>query len=124
MHDDEPELAGYEPGDGSRPLRSRRMLLVMRVVVVLGLIGLVLPGILVTLTTAADSAERACVMYTARDVPGAIDSEARFEFFGPQGVGWNCYAERYGDEIVYVIGMGLIPVAPPRGATPVPADRT
>ncbi|PJJ71436.1 hypothetical protein CLV46_0983 [Diaminobutyricimonas aerilata] len=124
MHDDEPELAGYEPGDDSRPLRSRRMLLAMRVVVVLGLLGLVLPGILITLSTAADSATRACAMYTARDVPGALSSEARFEVFGPEGMGWSCYAERYGDRVMYVIGMGLIPAAPPRGAVPVPAERS
>lgn len=124
MHDDEPELAGYEPGDESRPLRSRRMLLVMRIVVVLGVIGLVLPGILITVSTAADSARRACALYTSRDVPGAHSSEARFELFGPEGAGWNCYAELYGDREMYVIGMGLIPVGPPRGPAPVPAEQS
>ena len=111
---DEPELAGYEP-NGERPLRSPHLLTVMRVVVVIGLIGLVLPGILITATTASNTAERTCAAYTAYYAPEASGYDTRFEFFGPDGVGWNCYAVGYGGEELLVTSLGLIP-----GGVPVP----
>jgi hypothetical protein len=120
MAEDSPELAGYEP-TGDRPLRSKRMLRIMRVVVVLGLLGLVLPGILVTASTAADSAERACAFYVVGNVPNGVPV-TRFEWAGPEGPGWNCYADRFGGEDLYVRGMGLIPVAPPRTPAPAPIE--
>jgi hypothetical protein len=123
MEDDSPELAGYEP-TGDRPLRSRRMLQAMRVVVVLGLLGLVLPGVLITASTAADSATRACAYYVAETVPGDAMALVRFELAGPEGPGWNCYADRFGGNEVYVRGMGLIPAAPPRQGTPAPSHQT
>ncbi|MDQ4137905.1 MAG: hypothetical protein M3116_03545 [Actinomycetota bacterium] len=116
MEDDSPELAGYEP-TGDRPLRSRRMLRVMRVLVIVGLLGLVLPGIMITASTAANSAERACEYYVLENVPNGIP-HARFELAGPEGPGWNCYAERFGSRELYVRGMGLIPVAPPLNPPP------
>ncbi|MDQ4137983.1 MAG: hypothetical protein M3116_03960 [Actinomycetota bacterium] len=121
MEDDSPELAGYEP-HGDRPLRSQRMLRVMRVVVIVGVIGLILPGILITASTAANIAERACAFYVAENVPNGTP-RARFEFTGPEGPGWNCYADRFGGRELYVRGMGLIPVAPPVDRRPeVPAE--
>lgn len=123
MDDDSPELAGYEP-HGDRPLRSERTMRVMRVIVVLGLLGLVLPGILVTASTAANSAERACAYYVAENVPNGTP-RARFELTGPEGPGWNCYADRFGSPEMYVRGMGLIPVAPPLDRTPrAPVENT
>ena len=107
-YDDEPELAGYEP-HGDRPLRSRHLMTVMRVVVVLGLVGLVLPGILVTAGTASNSAQRACSVYVAYYAPEAVDFTTRFELFGPAGVGWNCYAVQYGGDEMLVRSLGLIP---------------
>jgi hypothetical protein len=122
MDDDSPELAGYEP-TGDRPLRSRRAQTLMRVVVILGLLGLLLPGILITASTAANSAERACEYYVAQTVPGGATSSVRWELGGPEGPGWNCYADRFGGRELYVRGMGLIPVAPPVNAPPaVPAE--
>src|SRR3712207_3474893 len=88
------------------------MLRVMRVLVIVGLLGLVLPGILITASTAANSADRACAFYVAENVPNGTP-HARFELTGPEGPGWNCYAERFGSRELYVRGMGLIPVAPP-----------
>ena len=123
MDDDSPELAGYEP-PGDRPLRSERMLRVMRVVVIVGVIGLILPGILITAATAANSAERACAFYVTENVPNGTPL-VRFEFTGPEGPGWNCYADRFGAPELYVRGMGLIPVAPPVDRTPsVPVENT
>lgn len=109
-YDDEPELAGYEPTrDDDRPLRSPHLVAVMRVVVVLGLIGLLLPGILVTANTATSTANRTCAIYTAYYAPEAVDFSARFELFSPAGAGWNCYAIGYDGNELLVRSLGLIP---------------
>ena len=107
IDDDEPELAGYEPVE--RPLRPRFLATVMRVVVVVGLVGLILPGILVTLGTANRTASMTCAAYTAFYAPEAVTFRVRFEVFGAAGAGWNCYAVEFGGEEVLVKSLGLIP---------------
>ena len=115
--DDEPELAGYQPHD--RPLRSPHLKTVMRVVVVVGLIGLLLPGILVTLSTASRTATVACSIYTAYYAPEAVSYSARFELVSAAGMGWNCYAVEYGGDELLVRSLGIIP-----GAVTVPSVPT
>ena len=105
--DDEPELAGYQPHD--TPLRGRRFTTMMRVVVVIGLVGLVLPGILVTAATANRTAAATCSIYTRYYAPEAVDFATRFELFGPAGIGWNCYAIAFGGDELLVASLGLIP---------------
>jgi hypothetical protein len=105
--DDEPELAGYEPHD--RPLRGRHFLTILRVVVVLGLVGLVLPGILVTVSTANRTATASCALYAQFYAPGSTSSEARFDLVSAAGPGWNCYAMSFGGDEILVASLGLIP---------------
>jgi hypothetical protein len=105
--DDEPELAGYQPHE--RPLRSPHLVTALRVVVVLGLIGLVLPGILVAIGTANRTALTTCAAYTAYYAPEAVSFSARFELVGPAGLGWNCYAVEFGGGEVLVATLGIIP---------------
>lgn len=107
IYDDEPELAGYQPHE--RPLRGRHFATMMRVVVVVGLVGLILPGILVTLGTANRTAMATCAAYTSFYAPEAVGFETRFEFFGPAGMGWNCYAVTFSGDETLVRGLGLIP---------------
>ena len=109
-YDDEPELAGYEPHD--RPLRSPRLVTAIRVVVVIGLVGLILPGILITMNTANRTAQNTCSVYTAFYAPGAMSFSVRFELVGPAGVGWNCYAVNFGGGEILVKALGLIPGGP------------
>lgn len=118
--DDEPELAGYEP-HGDRPLRSRHLVTVMRVFVVLGLLGLILPGILITAGTAQRTAINSCAVYTAFYSPTATDFAVRFELFSPAGAGWNCYAMEFGGDEILLASMGLIPGAPRLPSAP-PVD--
>jgi hypothetical protein len=109
MDDDlEPELAGYEPHEDA-PLRSRRRATMLRVVVLVGLAALVLPGILVTAGTAGRTAVRACEAYAAYLAPRSVDAEARFELFAGTGPGWNCYAIGFDGTEVMVRELGLIP---------------
>lgn len=108
LYDDEPELAGYQP-HGEKPLRSPHLIRVMRVVVVIGLVGLILPGILLTAGTADRTAQSTCAAYTAYFAPEAVSFSSRFELFSAAGIGWNCYAEEFGGGEVLVAALGLIP---------------
>jgi len=105
---DEPELAGYEP---IPPRRRRPVLWVMRVVVVLAILGLVLPGFLIPLRMAAQTADSSCGVYIAREAPGSIGQSVRFELFSPIGPGWNCYSIAFGGDESLVHPFGLIPVS-------------
>ncbi|MCU1439166.1 MAG: hypothetical protein JWP85_163 [Rhodoglobus sp.] len=109
--EDEPELAGYEP-HGEKPLRSPHLHTVMRVVVVLGLIALVLPGILVTATTANRTASATCEAYARFYAPDSVGFASRFELVSPAGIGWNCYAIEFGGEETLLKSLGLIPGGP------------
>jgi hypothetical protein len=116
--DDEPELAGYEP-HGEKPLRSPHLYTVMRVVVVLGLVALILPGILVAAGTANRTALNTCAAYTAYYAPEAVSFSTRFELVSPSGIGWNCYAVEFGGEEILVRALGLIPGGPRLPSAPV-----
>ncbi|MDY7543014.1 MULTISPECIES: hypothetical protein [unclassified Cryobacterium] len=116
-----PELAGYEPHDAARPLRSRRMLLVMRLAVLLGLVALIVPGILTSLQIASVTAASACSVAVAHYYPLAEGSTARFDLAGPGGFGWQCYAIDVHERETWVIALGLIPRAPGFGPSVVPA---
>jgi hypothetical protein len=107
-HDeDPPELRGYVPGDG-RPLRHPLTLRVMRVAVVLGIIGLVVPSVAATIALQVRTAESICARATGT---GTIDAEpvTRFEIFGPAGPSWYCYARGFDGREVLIGALGLIP---------------
>ena len=108
--DDHPELAGYEPLE--EPLRGRRMLLATRVVVVVGLVALILPGVLVSISIATTTATSTCAVYVHRYAPDAVSSSARFELTGPVGPGWQCYALNTEGDTTFVAPLGLIPSTP------------
>jgi hypothetical protein len=77
--------------------------------VLLGLVGLILPGVLVTIGTQVVTAEAACRLVVGRSVPDALGASARFEPGGPEGPGWYCYAQQYGGSEVLLRSLGLIP---------------
>ena len=108
---DEPELVGYVPSDG-RPLRSRRMLVAMRVVVVVGIVALIVPGVVGTLMINARDAAQACKLWVKYEYPGT-GSSAVFEVLGAHGSGWQCYtsATAFGGQ-QFVSSLGWIPGPP------------
>lgn len=114
MTDNYPELSGYEPNDNYRPLRGKHFTAILRVVVVLGLIALVVPGVLTTMRVASDTAAHACTSAVIRYYPSAVDFDARFELAGPGGFGWQCYAIDVNERETYVVPLGIIPSAPKR----------
>jgi len=116
-YDDEPELANYQPHE--KPLRGPHLVTIMRVVVVIGLVGLLLPGLLLTLNTANSTATRSCAAYTQYYAPEAISFSARFELASAAGMGWNCYAVNFGGRELLIAAMGIIPGGPRLPSGPV-----
>jgi hypothetical protein len=117
--DEEPELAGYVPHQGP-PLRGPRQLLMMRIVVIVGIGCLVLPGAITTVSVAASTAKVACAAWVAYEAPEATGSSARFEVFGPGGIGWECYTVGAFGGDRHVASLGLIPVSPTLSPVPKP----
>lgn len=118
MTDEHPELTGYEPGDG-RPLRSPHLILAMRVIVVLGIVALVLPGLVTIVSVGNATAQEACRTWVRFELPDADGASAVFELFGPGGVGWQCYSVGAFGGDVRVASLGLIPSG---ARLPVPSD--
>lgn len=84
----------------------------MRVIVVVGIVALVLPGLVTTASVAERTAQAACAIWVDYRVDGPSGSMARFEVFGASGLGWECYSVGAfgGDE--HVASLGLIPGPP------------
>jgi hypothetical protein len=120
-HDEEPELSGYVP-HSERPLRSRAYMNLIRVVVVLGLIGLVVPGIVSAIGTANNTATRTCAIYTDYLSPQAVSFDIRFELFGQGEPGWKCYSIAFNGNETLLRSLGLIPG--PAVIPTSPADNT
>jgi hypothetical protein len=105
--DEPPELRGYQPS-GTRPLRSPTLMRVMRVTIVLGVVGLIVPGLYATLALQARTAAVVCARAVAGGTLG-VEPDARFEFAGPAGPSWYCYARGFDGREVLVRALGLIP---------------
>ncbi|MCS0499430.1 hypothetical protein [Protaetiibacter mangrovi] len=108
--DDEipPELAGYEPGEVGA-LRGPRMRRVTRIVVLVAVAALVLPGVLIGVSTASRTAALACQVVGSTSAPDAIFLEARWEWSGEEGPGWYCYATEFGGREIQLRFLGFIP---------------
>lgn len=118
MTDNHAELSGYEPNENYRPLRGKHFATILRVVVVLGIFALVVPGVLTTMRVASDTAANACVTAVAQYYPFSVDFDARFEFAGSGGFGWQCYAIDQNERETFVTPLGIIPSAPRQLGTP------
>ncbi|MEP6844150.1 MAG: hypothetical protein ABJA11_11540 [Pseudolysinimonas sp.] len=109
MSDDEyhPELAEYVPGDrGSvrRPLTLK----VIRVVIVIAVVALVLPGVIYTVSVQVETADAACAIVVSSAAPDSTPS-ARLQLWGGNGPGWYCYARSFGGSEVMLRALGIIP---------------
>lgn len=106
--DDPPELRGYVPHGGDRPLRHPAILRIMRVVIVLGIVGLVVPGVYATIALQNRTASASCAAVVASDAAGS-DPIVRFELVGRGGPSWYCYARDFAGHEVLVRSLGLFP---------------
>ena len=103
-----PELAGYDPDEG-RPVRHPATRHVMRIVVIVGILGLVVPGLVISIATANRTATVACGLVVAQDAPDSVSSAPRFEVLGAAGPGWYCYAQSFDGTETLLRYLGLIP---------------
>jgi hypothetical protein len=118
--DEQPELVGYIPSDG-RPLRSRRMMLAMRIVVSVGIAGLILPGVIGTVMINVRDAGEACKRWVKYEDPND-SSTVSFDLMGEHGSGWQCYTQSnsFGGT-QFVASLGWIP-GPPQLPSRVPVN--
>lgn len=110
MSDEEyhPELAGYVPSEG-RPVRHPLMVTATRIVIVIAVIALVLPGLLYTIGVQMQTAAAACRIVVQAGDREATGSVARFEAWSGNGPGWYCYARSFDGSELMLRGLGLIP---------------
>ncbi|TPW75706.1 hypothetical protein [Schumannella soli] len=102
-----PELAEYVPND--RPLRGHRYGRALRIVVIVAVLALIVPGAAGTILTQARTAEFTCSSIVER-AAGQYSGVVRFEL-GADGPGWYCYAEAFDGEQTMFAALGLIPYA-------------
>lgn len=106
--DDHAELAGYVPTEG-RSVRHPLVVKATRVVIVIAVIALVLPGVISTLGVQAQTAAAACRIVVRVGDREATGSIARFEGWGGNGPGWYCYARSFDGSELMLRALGLIP---------------
>jgi hypothetical protein len=105
---DHPELD--EPDDA--PLRSDQRRRILRVVALVSMALLVVPGFIGTVVQAQQSARYACEIARVSLAPGAQNSSARFELFPLVTARWQCYAEFYDGTSIRIATLGPIPGLP------------
>ena len=120
MSDEHPELAGYRPDD-ERPVRRPMAVGAMRVVVAIAILALIVPGVVISIATANNTANVACGLVVAQEAPDSVAYGPRFELWGVDGPGWYCYAEQFDGTEVLLRALGLIPEVhwAPREGVPV-----
>lgn len=112
--DDEPD---EDSEDYSRPLYGRGRRMMLRVVVLVCVFALVLPGVLSLYSQFNAFAQGACWKAALFSDPATVSVRAGFEVFGPGGIGWECYATSASGER-HVVSLGLFPAdVVPEGPT-------
>ena len=123
MDDDPRELREADwPDDGDGYGRSpalRRRAQLVRVVSLVALFALVVPGALSTWALAESTANRACRLAVDAAADARTPSRVAFELGRLETAGWNCYALAPTGEVRVAV-LGVIPGAPdlrPRSGT-------
>ena len=108
MSDEEyhPELADYVPGESS--IRRPLTLKIIRVVIVIAVVALILPGVIYTLTVQVETAGAACAIVVASATPDSTP-DARLQLWGGNGPGWYCYSRAFDGSEVMLRALGMIP---------------
>lgn len=115
-----PELAG-DDRDEPRPVRRPMMQRLMRIVIVIGVLALVVPGVLATLGTQLRTAETACRVVVQTLDRTAVASVAHFELLGVEGPGWYCSSRQADGRETLLRPLGLIPGMPELRSPGIPA---
>jgi len=107
-----PELSGDWDDEPGVPSRMNRRARVMKIVGIIALVSMVLPGVLVTWSTSRATANAACALAVAYFAPSAGRWQADFDIVPPSKIGWNCYAYTDDGFRLLVAPLGIIPGAP------------
>jgi hypothetical protein len=100
--DDEPARSSY--------LDKRARM--MKIIGIIALVSLVLPGVLVTWSTSRGTANAACTIAVAYYAPTASRWQASFDIAPLDSIGWNCYAYTDDGFVLRVAHLGIIPGLP------------
>lgn len=103
-----PELSD-EWDEDARPSRFARRARLLKMIGLVALASLVLPGILVTWSTTRATATAACQIAVDYYAPAAEHSSARFEVFPVEIFGWTCHAGMADGTSLRVAHLGVIP---------------
>lgn len=114
MNDDDPiELREWpdDDRDGDRaPVWERRQR-VMRWVALIALVGMLLPTALSTYAVARNTAEQSCRLAVDFVASERTPSRVSFELLSLEEIGWTCYAQTAGGEVLIAL-LGVIPGEP------------
>jgi hypothetical protein len=107
-----PELSDEWDDEPTGPSPLHRRTRVMKIVGIIALVSMVLPGVLVTWSTSRASANAACAIAVAYYAPAAQRWQASFDVLPSRNIGWNCYV--YSDDgfVLRVAHLGIIPGVP------------
>jgi hypothetical protein len=106
-----PELTGADD-EPSTPSRMNKRQRTLKVVGIVALASLVLPGILVTWSTSQRTAQAACFMAVDYYAPTATGFEADFQIFPLRTFGWVCHASMADGTTLPVAALGVLPGSP------------
>ena len=114
MDDEDPrelrdDLTDDETDDGAPAWERRRRML--RWIALVALVGMLIPTVAGTYTTARNTAAQSCRLAVDFYANERTPSRVAFEFLSPEASGWTCYAQ-LGSGDVLVAVLGLIPGAP------------
>jgi len=107
-----PELSGEWDDEPTRPSSMDKRARMMKIVGMIALVSMVLPGLLVTWSTSRATANAACGIAVAYYAPSAPRWQATFDFLPVQNIGWNCYAYTDDGFMLRVAHLGIIPGVP------------
>jgi len=109
LDDEQPYSRG---ADDETPTPWDRRRRVMRIVALVTMIAMVVPGALTSWAIAQSTAERSCRIAVDFYANERTTSRVAFELGSPDTLGWNCYALAPTGEVRVAL-LGLIP-GPPR----------
>ncbi len=108
-----PELSGEWEDSSEGPSRMEKRARVLKIIGIIALVSMVLPGVLVTWSTSRATANAACAIAVAYYAPTAPRWQASFDLLPLQNIGWNCYAATDDGFVLRVAHLGIIPGVPP-----------
>lgn len=98
-----------DAGTDERPLYSQRRKQFLRAVVLIAVGAMMLPILASLFSVNSGAAQFACATAVRIEAPDATGSTAKFEFFGPGGIGWECYAIGGFGGTKHIASLGIIP---------------